>query len=287
MLMSVPNVSEGVDAASIASIADAFAPARLFDIHSDPDHHRSVFTVAAQQGVLADALANGVTRAHELLDIGGHGGVHPHVGAVDVVPVVYLAPEQRGNACAEALVVGDLIARRTNAPVFLYGELAGGRERAQLRAGGVEGLAARIADGTQIPDFGPRRVHPTAGATLVAARPPLVAFNVDLAAGIPLERAREIAAELRESGGGLRGVRAIGLELASRGLAQVSCNVHDPFRVPLAEVVEFVRERADIDRAELVGLAPAAAFEGFPEDVPLPGFDPAKRLLEHVLEGLS
>lgn len=287
MLMSVPNVSEGVDEAAIAAIGGAFAPARLLDVHSDPDHHRSVFTLVSRQGELARALANGAAKAHDLVSVEAHGGVHPHVGAVDVVPVVYLAPEQRGAACAEALTAADLIARRTGTPVFLYGELAGGRERAELREGGIEGLAARIASGEHRPDFGPAELHPTGGATLVSARPPLVAFNVDLAAGETLGRAKEIAAGLRESGGGLPGVRAIGLWLEARGRAQVSCNVHDPFSVPLAEVVAFVRERAAVENAELVGLAPRAAFDGFPEDVAIPGYSPAERLIENVISDLS
>lgn len=287
MLMSVPNVSEGVDQAAIKAIAEAFEPAHLLNVHSDPDHHRSVFTLAAQQGTLARALARGAAAVHERVSIADHHGAHPHVGAIDVVPVVYLDPSLRGAACAEALTVADMIARQSNTPVFLYGELAGGRERAELREGGIEGLAQRIAAGQHRPDFGPLELHPTAGATLVSARAPLVAFNVELAAGETLETAQQIAAELRESGGGLPGVRAIGLWLESRSRAQVSCNVHDPFRVPLAELVAFVRGRAPIEQAELVGLAPRAAFTDFPEDVPMPGFDPAERLLENVLSQLS
>lgn len=287
MLMSVPNVSEGVDPTAIDRIGRAFAPALLLDVHRDPDHHRSVFTLAGRQGELAPALVRGAQAAHAQIDLSMHSGIHPRVGAVDVVPIVYLDPSKRGAACAEALTLGDMLAGATAVPVFLYGELAGGRERAALRAGGVTGLAERVASGVQAPDFGPAALHQTAGATLVGARPPMVAFNVDLAADQSLARAKEIAAELRESGGGLPGVRAIGLELASQGLAQVSCNVHDPFAVPLAEIVEFVRARAPIERAELVGLAPEAAFAGFPEDLAIADFDPRKRLLERVLEELS
>jgi glutamate formiminotransferase/glutamate formiminotransferase/formiminotetrahydrofolate cyclodeaminase len=287
MLMSVPNVSEGVDEAAIAAIGEAFAPARLLNVHSDPDHHRSVFTLVSEQGVLARALANGAAAVHQRVNVSAHEGIHPHVGAIDVVPVVYLSPERRGAACAEALTTADLIARRTHSPVFLYGELAGGRERSELREGGIHGLAARMASGEHRPDFGPAALHPTAGATLVSARPPLVAFNVDLAEGETLEGAKAIAAELRESGGGLPGVRAIGLWLDARDRAQVSCNVQDPFSVALADVVGFVRERAAIENAELIGLAPRAAFDGFPEDVEIPGFDPAERLLENVVGDLS
>jgi glutamate formiminotransferase/glutamate formiminotransferase/formiminotetrahydrofolate cyclodeaminase len=285
--MAVPNVSEGVNVDAIDAVGRAFAPARLLDVHSDADHHRSVFTLVSRQGELAQALARGAEKARELVDLNANQGIHPRVGAIDVVPVVYLAQEDRGAACAEALSAADQIARASELPVFLYGILAGGRERAELRAGGVQGLAERIADGSHTPDFGPGELHPTAGATLVGARPPMVAFNLELAADEPAARAKQIAAELRESGGGLPGVRAIGLELESRGRAQVSCNVHDPFAVPLARIVEFVRARADVERAELVGLAPRKAFDDFPADLPIPGFDPQTRLLENAIEELS
>ena len=214
-----------------------------------------------------------------------HGGSHPCVGALDVAPVVYLDDSQRGPACAEALTAAALMADDLELPVFLYGELATRpehRHRAELRRGGAEGLAGRIQGGQLVPDFGPRRMHPTAGAVLVAARPPLIAFNVDLVTD-DLERARHIADGLRESGGGLRGVRAIGLYLPARGHAQVSLNVEDYQAAPLAVIVERVREQAEIAEAELVGLAPAAALEGFPDDVPLRGFDPERHLIENAL----
>ncbi|MGB3951841.1 MAG: hypothetical protein WBK99_01650, partial [Solirubrobacterales bacterium] len=207
----MPNVSEGADREVIERIGRAFAPARLLDVHRDPDHGRSVFSLVSEQGRLAGALADGAATAAALIDISEHAGIHPHIGAIDVVPVVYLRAADRGAACAEALLTAHLIADRASVPVFLYGELAEGRERAELRAGGVEGLAGRIAAGEHRPDFGPDDPHPTAGATLVGARPPMVAFNVELAAGQPLEKARAIAAELRESGGGPIGVRSIGL----------------------------------------------------------------------------
>jgi glutamate formiminotransferase/glutamate formiminotransferase/formiminotetrahydrofolate cyclodeaminase len=284
MLMSVPNVSEGVDRDVLNAVGQAFSPARLLDVHADPDHGRAVFTLVSQQGELAEALVSGAAAAVDRIQLGRRGGVHPHVGAIDVVPVVYLAPQDRGGACAEALLAGHLIAERTNVPVFLYGELANGRERAELRAGGVEGLTERLLAGAHHPDFGPRELHPSAGATLVSARPPLVAFNVELAEGQTLDTARTIAGQLRESGGGLPGVRAIGLWLDAKGRAQVSCNVHNPFEVPLAEVVDFVRARATVAAAELVGLAPRAAFESFPADVPIPGFDRDRHLLENALD---
>ena len=140
--------------------------------------------------------------------------------------------------------------------------------------------------GELVPDYGPARIHPTAGAVLAAARPPLVAFNVDLVTD-DLATARAIAAGLRESGGGLPGVRALGLYLEERGRAQVSTNVHDHRAVPLREVVTYVRQRADVAEAELVGLAPRAAFDGFPQDVPLRGFDPERHILEEALRAVG
>lgn len=283
MLMSVPNVSEGADRAALDTIAKGFAPARVLDIHADVDHDRTVFTLASEQGRLAHELASGAAAAHELVSLRENAGVHPHVGAVDVVPVVYLTPDQRGAACAEALLTAHLIAERCDVPVFLYGDLAGGRERAELRSGGMKGLTERMASGEHAPDFGPHEISPERGATLVAARPPMVAFNVQLDANETEQRAKEIAAELRESGGGLPGVRSIGLWLDSAGRAQVSCNVHDPFTVPLAEIVGFVRARAAVESAELVGLAPRAALDGFPEDVPIPGFVESEHIVEAAL----
>ena len=283
-LLAVPNVSEGRDPAKIERLAASFTPARLLDVHSDPDHDRSVFTLAGTQGRLSRALAAGARAAAEDIDLRGGDGLHPHVGALDVAPVVYLDPETRGAACADAITAAALIGEQ-GLPVFLYGDLATSehhRERADLRRGGFPGLEERMARGELRPDFGPARAHPSAGAVLVSARPPLIAFNLDLESG-DLELARSIAAELRESGGGLPGVRAMGLVLPQRGRAQVSMNVHDHHAAPLAEIVSRVRARASVAEAELVGLAPAAAFEGFPEDVPLRGFDPARHLIENAL----
>jgi glutamate formiminotransferase len=288
-LLAVPNVSEGRDASAIDAIGRAFegGGVRLLDVHSDPDHHRSVYTLAGEPGMLAPALLAGAREAIARIDLRRHDGVHPRVGAVDVAPVVHIRAEDRGAACAEALVAGDLLAEELDLPVFLYGALAADRTRAELRRGGSEELASRMAAGDLSPDFGPGLPHDTAGVTLVAARPPLVAFNLELAPPATADDARAIAAQIREGGeDGLAGLRAIGLELAARdGVAQVSCNVEDPFATPLAAVVAAVRRHADVAAAELVGLAPAAAFDGFPEDVLLPGFDKSQHLIENALRG--
>jgi glutamate formiminotransferase len=270
MLIAVPNVSEGRDRSAVDAIAAAFAPARVLDVHSDPDHDRSVIWLAGRQGELARALTSGARAAIERIDLRRHSGIHPRVGALDVAPVVYRDDAERGPATAEALTAAALIGE-LGVPVFLYGELATGegrRERADLRRGGPDELGRRMAAGELTPDYGPPAPHPRAGATLVTARPPLVAFNVELATG-DLELARAIASELREDGGGLPGVRAIGLSLESRGRAQVSLNVHDHRAAPLAGILARIRERAPVAEAELVGLAPAAALAGFPDDVPL------------------
>jgi glutamate formiminotransferase / 5-formyltetrahydrofolate cyclo-ligase len=290
MLVAVPNVSEGRDHSVLEEIERSFAPARFLDLHADGDHNRSVFTVAAPQGELARGLLNGARAVVERVDLRGHRGLHPRVGALDVMPVVYLDDEQRGPACAELLTAAGMIGEELELPVILYGELATrpeNRERAALREGGGEALAGRIESGELVPDFGPSRPHPSAGALLAAARPPLIAFNLDLASD-DLELARRIAAEIREGGeGGLAGVRAIGLYLDERGRAQVSTNVHDFRLMPLAELVSAVRKRAEIAEAELVGLAPEAAFEGFPEDVSIRGFSPERHVLENALSALQ
>jgi len=271
-LMAVPNVSEGADAAALAAIGAAFGPGVLAPPHVDPDHGRAVFTLAGAAGQLAPALLAGAREALARIDLATHHGAHPHIGAVDVVPVVHLDDARRGAACAEALVVGDMLGSELGLPVFLYGALAQGRTRADLRRGGLPELTARMASGELRPDFSGRAgrgPHPSAGAVLVAARPPLVAFNVELAAPATLDDARRIAALIREGGAqGLPGLRAIGLQLAHRGgVAQVSMNVERPLETPLAQIVAAIARHAAVNEAELVGLAPAAAFEGFPEDV--------------------
>jgi glutamate formiminotransferase len=280
-LLAVPNISEGCDPAAIEAIRASFA-SRPLDVHSDPDHHRTVFTLAGAPGELAAVVVGGAREALKRVDVSTHEGAHPRVGAVDVAPIVYLSDADRGAACAEALVLGDMLGEQLELPVFLYGQLGGGRTRAELRRGGPPALAARIESGEQRPDFGPRRLHPTGGAVLVAARPPLVAFNVELAPPATLEDAKAIAAKIRESGPeGLPSLRAIGIWLANRGVAQVSTNVEDHHRTSLAAVVAAVARHARPARAELVGLAPRAAFDGFPEDVPVDNL----RLIEDALAG--
>jgi glutamate formiminotransferase len=263
-LLAIPNVSEGRDAAAIAAIGEAFAStgARLLDVHADGDHHRSVFTLAGGPGELGPALAAGAREALARVDLRTERGAHPHVGVVDVAPIVFLDDARRGAACAEALLTADLLAE-LGLPVYLYGLLADGRTRTSLRRGGLPELRKTR------PDFGPREVGDEHGATLVAARPPLVAFNLELAVPATLAQAKDIAALVREGGAeGLPGVRALGIELRGK-VAQVSTNVEDHRAVPLARLLEAVERHAPVARAELVGLAPAAAFAGWPDRVPV------------------
>ncbi len=290
-LLAVPNVSEGSDGERLDRLGAAFgAPAgvTVLDRHADSDHGRSVFTLAGAAGALEEALAEGAEEALETIDMNGYGGVHPAIGALDVCPLVWLAPEGREAARTAAVATAAQIGA-LGIPVFLYGELASGpgrEERAYFRNGGMAELWLRMESGELRPDFGPAEPHRTAGATLVTARAPLAAFNVQLDSG-DVEVARAVAAALREAGGGLPGVRAIGLALAG-GRAQVSTNVHDPLAVPLALVVERVRELgAPLGvrplEAELVGLIPAAALAGYPADVPMRGFDPEVHVIERRL----
>lgn len=281
----MPNVSEGRDPAAIATIGEAFATgARLLDTHSDPDHHRTVFTLAGIDGdeALVESLVAGIARSREVVDLRRHEGVHPRVGAADVVPLVPIRPDGMQRACGAARALGARVGEELGIPVFLYGEVGEGRRPAFFRRGGPDALQARVDAGELAPDFGPSRLDPAAGAVLVGARAPLVAFNVDLATD-DVEVARAIAASVRESGGGFAGVQALGLALAGR--SQVSMNILDTSRTALHEVVGRVAEEArlrgvDVLGGELVGLMPASvAIDAAAGRLALADLD-ASRILE-------
>ena len=263
-LEAVPNFSEGRDLATVEAIGEALSVrARLLDVHVDPDHNRSVFTLAGQEGELVEALVAGIGCARDRIDLRRHEGAHPRVGAADVVPLVAVRPEDMERARAAALDVAGRVGEELRLPVFLYGELGGGRGPVFFRTGGPPELQRRIDGGEIAPDFGPQRLDASAGAVLVGVRRPLIAFNVNLRTG-DLEVARQIAAVVRESGGGFPGVRALGFALPSRGLVQVSMNVEDPERAALHEIVARVRAEAaergvETVGSELVGLLPAGA----------------------------
>jgi glutamate formiminotransferase len=282
-LESVPNFSEGRERRTIEAIGAALTSggARLLDVHADADHNRSVFTIVGSETELVDGLVAGVDHARERIDLRRHEGAHPRVGAADVVPLVPIRPEDLERAKAASLELaarlGDL-----GLPVFLYG--GPGRGPAFFRRGGPADLQARIEAGELVPDFGPPRLDPAAGAVLVGARRPLIALNVTLSTR-DVEVAREIAAIVRERDGGFPGVRALGLELPRAGLVQVSMNVEDWEAAALHEIVARIADEAaargvEVEGSELVGLMPAgAAAAAAGALLRIDGFD-----VSHVLE---
>jgi glutamate formiminotransferase len=293
-LESVPNVSEGRRPEVVARLAAAAASppgVRRLDVSSDPDHNRSVLTLAGD----AEGLHHGLLALYEAavagLDLGAHRGVHPRLGVVDVVPFIPLGTTPMAAAVAAAERLGREVAARFGIPVYLYEQAArvpGRTSLAAIRRGGFEGLAAKLADPAWAPDFGPPRSHPTAGATVIGARFFLIAFNAVLATA-DLAVARAIARQVRESGGGLPALRAMGVHLASRGLAQVSMNLVDYRRTSIPAALAAVEAAAAalgtrVIETEIVGLVPAAAVEGMtPEALKLVGDFP---VLEERLSAL-
>ena len=281
-LESVPNFSEGRDRATIDAIGSALgASARLLDVHADEDHNRSVFTLVGDDDALVDALLAGVRVAVERIDLRRHEGVHPRIGAADVVPIVPLRPDDFPRAHAVAQRFARLAAAELGIPVFLYAPPE--RGPAFYRRGGSAALQRRLDAGELVPDFGPLRLHETAGGVIAGARAPLIAFNVNLRGTI--EVARDVAAVVRELGGGFPGVRALGIELSRPGLVQVSMNVEDWEASALHEIVARITDEAEARGAEvvgseLVGLMPAgAAAAAAGAMLGIQGFD-ASRVLE-------
>ena len=285
LLESVPNFSEGRDQTTIDAIGVAVsAHARLLDVHSDPDHNRSVFTFVGEEREIAAALVAAVGVAKERIDLRRHEGAHPRIGAADVVPVVPLAPEDMERARECALTVARLIGEQLELPVFLYGELGDGRGPAFFRRGGPDELQRRVDASELAPAFGPGRLDARAGGVIVGARRPLIAFNVNLR-DATIDVAREISAAVRESSGGFPGVRALGLELPGAGVVQVSMNVEDWEAAALHDIVARIENEAhtrgaEIAGSELVGLMPAgAAAAAAGALLRIDGFD-ASRVLE-------
>jgi glutamate formiminotransferase len=289
-LESVPNFSAGRDSVLIGLIGHELAEhARLLDIHTDPDHNRSVFTLVGDDGEVVDSLLAAVAVARARIDLRKHEGVHPRIGAADVVPLVAVRPEDMERARVAALTLAERIGEELELPVFLYGELGGGRGPAFFRRGGPVELQRRIDAGEVTPDFGPSRLDPAAGGVIVGARRPLIAFNVNLT-GASGEVAREIASVIRERDGGFPGVRALGLDLSRAGKAQVSMNVEDWEAAALHEILAAVEREAqargvEVEGSELVGLMPAgAAAAAAGSLLRIQGFD-SSRLLELRLLG--
>lgn len=293
MIECVPNVSEGRRLEVVEAIAQALrstAGIALLDYSADPSHNRSVFTFAGDAAALKTAVLGLYTTALPAIDLRTHRGEHPRLGAVDVVPFVPLDGSTLDDCITLARSIGGSIADRFAIPVYLYEAAALTPERRRLeivRRGGFEGLAARMAAGGWDPDFGPRQPHPTAGASIVGARLPLIAFNVNLATN-RIEVARAIAAAVRESNGGLPFVKALGLYLADRDLAQVSMNLTNfqstSMRAAFDRVArEAARLGVDVLESELIGLVPAAAAADLnPREIKLARFS-SEQVLEHQL----
>ena len=270
LLECVPNVSEGRDQALIRALGDAVerAGVELRDVHSDVDHHRSVFTYLGAPDAVERATLALARLAVERVDLRRHKGVHPRVGAVDVVPFIPLRGTLMKEAVQSARRFGRAFSDATGVPVFFYAEASADPNRRELpimRWGGFEGLAERLRDPTWCPDCGGAEPHPRAGVTIVGARGPLIAFNAMLDTP-DVTIAKSIAAAVRESApGGLPAVRALGVPLESRGIAQVAMNLLDYQRTSPAVVAARVEREArargtDVSRWELVGCAPADAF---------------------------
>ncbi|HEY7207855.1 MAG TPA: glutamate formimidoyltransferase [Gaiellaceae bacterium] len=289
-LEAVPNFSEGRDHGAIDAIGAALAAhANLLDVHRDEDHNRCVFTLVGEDHALVEALLAGIARALELIDLRTHTGAHPRIGAADVVPIVPMRRSDRERAGDTARRLAERVGAELELPVFLYADLAPGRGPAFFRTGGPAELQRRLDSGELAPDFGPPRLHRSAGGVIVGARLPLIAFNVNLT-GADLETARAIARVVRERDGGFPGVRALGLDLAAAGMTQVSMNVEDWQASDLLEIVERIEAEAHargagIAGSELVGLMPAGATAAAAGSaLRISGFD-ASRVLELRLLG--
>lgn len=269
MIECIPNVSEGRDEKVVQALSDAVrsAGADLLDVHRDPDHHRSVFTFVGDARVVERAALALARAAIHLIDLRRHVGVHPRLGALDVLPFVPLGGATMADAIAIAHAVGRTLAADLDLPVFFY-EAAALRPHCRtlpsIRSGGFEALAERLAGPLWSPDVGPARPHPSAGASVVGARSVLIAFNAVLATP-ELGPAARIARAIRESSGGMPAVRAIAVALETRELAQVAMNLLDYRRTPVADVVARLETEAahagvKVQGYELVGCAPADAI---------------------------
>jgi glutamate formiminotransferase / 5-formyltetrahydrofolate cyclo-ligase len=293
----VPNFSEGCNQKKIAAIAEvfkSFPDVRLIDFSGDTDHNRSVFTFIGNPEDVLDAALAASGKALELIDMCRQVGVHPRLGAVDVVPFIPLATAKMKDAVDIAHRFGQQLYERFGVPVYFYGEAAlapGRRELADVRRGGYEALAQKISIPQDAPDVGKPEFNARAGATVVGARDPLVAYNINLASD-DLRLAQKIASQIREKSGGLQHVRAIGVILKSRGIAQVSINLTNCKETPLKSIFDLVKTLAsdrdvEILESELIGLVPKAAFVGTtPKHLKLKDFD-KDRLLETHLKSFT
>jgi len=270
VIESIPNVSEGRRADVIQRLADAIRGTKgveLLDVSSDASHNRSVFTLVGDAASLKAATMALFEQAVAAIDLRTHQGEHPRLGAVDVVPFVPIEGVTIEECVALARDVGAAVAARFGVPVFLYEEAAANPSRRNLediRRGEFEGLAAKMTAADWAPDFGPAAPHPSAGATVVGARMPLIAYNINLDTD-RLDVARKIAAAIRHSSGGLRYVKAMGIKIDDRNLTQVSMNLTNFQKTPMFRVFEMVKREAErygvsVLESEIVGLVPLAAL---------------------------
>ncbi len=275
LIECVPNVSEGRRLEVVAAMAEAIRGVpgvRLLDLSSDPSHNRSVFTLAGDPIGVERAVLALFERATAGIDLRAHKGEHPRLGAVDVVPFIPIEGATMADCVTLAKKVGAEVAARFGIPVYLYEEASSNPARKNLediRRGEFEGLAAKIASPDWSPDFGPKAPHPTAGASVIGARMPLIAYNINLATD-RLDVAKKIAAAIRQSSGGFRYVKAAGFMLQDRGIVQVSMNLTNYEKTPIFRVFETVKREAErygvsILESEIVGLVPAAALNAAAE----------------------
>lgn len=266
----VPNFSEGRDLKKVEKIIDCFRGkegVKLLDYSSDKDHNRTVVTLVGEVEPLKEAVLSAIGKAIELIDLRSHTGEHPRMGACDVVPFIPIRNVTMEDAIALAKEVGEEAGKRYNLPIFLYEKAATTPERenlAKVRKGQFEGMAEKLQDPNWKPDFGPSKVHESAGVTAVGARMPLVAFNVNLdTANIEITDA--IAKKVRFIGGGLRFCKAMGVELKERGITQVSMNMTDYTKTAIYRSFEMVKMEAkrygvNVVGSEVIGLVPMAAL---------------------------
>jgi len=289
----IPNVSEGRRPEIVEAIAAAIRAVpgvRLLDYSSDASHNRSVFTLAGDAGPIKDAVLAMYAQAVAAIDLRGHTGEHPRLGAVDVVPFVPIEGVTMAACVALAKDVGREVAERFGVPVYLYEEASANPARKNLediRRGEFEGLAAKMASAGWAPDFGPAAPHVSAGASVIGARMPLIAYNINLNTD-RLDVAKKIAAAIRHSSGGFRFVKAAGFELKDRGIVQVSMNLTNYEKTPVFRVFEAVKREAErygvtILESEIVGLVPSAALNATAEYyLQVAGFS-AAQILENKL----
>jgi len=293
ILECVPNFSEGLDSGVLRQIIAAMRMdgVNLLDYSQDKDHNRSVVTVAGTPGAVVEAAVAAVGKAAQLIDLTRQTGVHPRIGAADVIPFVPVSGISLAECAVLARQAGLQIWRRFGVPVYFYGSAAARPDRVQLedvRRGGFEGLReAALRDVLRRPDVGGPELHATAGASVVGARSFLIAYNVYLGAGADISHARAIARNLRASSGGMHGVKALGV--LANGRAQVSMNVTDFTLTPMKEVHAQVERLAAaqgvrVAEGELIGLIPEAAYDAESAWIQqIPNFDPDERVLERRL----